>query len=123
MLYLQGKFMKVTELAARGDYPPSHLEMKVFVVPTGTGVIGSESARGRGFDPRPPLPGKPANQPFRSVAGPAWGGTYMDGSALRRRYVAALRRTGLRVLRFHDLRHTFGTLAIRGAESIVELQA
>ncbi len=47
----------------------------------------------------------------------------MDGSALRRRYVAALRRTGLRVLRFHDLRHTFGTLAIRGAESIVELQA
>ena len=25
MLYLQGKFMKVTELAARGDYPPSHL--------------------------------------------------------------------------------------------------
>jgi hypothetical protein len=25
MLYLQGKFMKATELAARGDYPPSHL--------------------------------------------------------------------------------------------------
>ncbi len=25
-------------------------------------------------------------------------------------------------IRFHDLRHTFGTLAVRGAESIVELQ-
>jgi hypothetical protein len=25
MLYLQGKFMKATELAARGDYPPSYL--------------------------------------------------------------------------------------------------
>ena len=54
---------------------------------------------------------------------PSVGGTYMDGSALRRRYVAAQRRAGLRLLRFHDLRHTFGTLAIRGAESIVELQA
>jgi integrase len=49
-------------------------------------------------------------------------GLYQDGSALRRRYVAAQERAGLRPIRFHDLRHTFGTLAIRGAESIVELQ-
>jgi integrase len=26
------------------------------------------------------------------------------------------------LIRFHDLRHTFGTLAARGAESLVELQ-
>jgi integrase len=32
-------------------------------------------------------------------------GFYLDGSALRRRYAAALRRAGLRPLRFHDLRH------------------
>jgi integrase len=50
-------------------------------------------------------------------------GSYLDGSALRRRFVAAQDRAGLRRIRFHDLRHTFGTLAVRGAESIVELQA
>jgi integrase len=49
-------------------------------------------------------------------------GSYLDGSALRRRFVAAQDRAGLRRIRFHDLRHTFGTLAVRGAESIVELQ-
>jgi len=32
-------------------------------------------------------------------------GGYLDGSALRRRYKAALDRAGLRSLRFHDLRH------------------
>ena len=49
-------------------------------------------------------------------------GQYLDGSALRRRFMAASARAGLRPIRFHDLRHTFGTLAVRGAESIVELQ-
>ncbi len=49
-------------------------------------------------------------------------GQYLDGSALRRRFMSACARAGLRPIRFHDLRHTFGTLAVRGAESIVELQ-
>jgi integrase len=44
-----------------------------------------------------------------------WGG-YVDGSALRRRYDAALKRAGLRRLRFHDLRHTFGTRMIGKAD-------
>jgi integrase len=43
-------------------------------------------------------------------------GGYLDGSALRRRYGAALTRTGLRALRFHDLRHTFGTRMIAKAD-------
>jgi integrase len=43
-------------------------------------------------------------------------GTYLDASALRRRYVAALDRAGLRRLRFHDLRHTFGTRMIAKAD-------
>ena len=43
-------------------------------------------------------------------------GEYLDGSALRRRYVEALKRAGLRPLRFHDLRHTFGTRMIAKAD-------
>jgi len=43
-------------------------------------------------------------------------GTYLDGSALRRRYRAALSAAGLRPLRFHDLRHTFGTRMIAKAD-------
>jgi len=43
-------------------------------------------------------------------------GSYLDASALRRRYVAALKRAGLRQLRFHDLRHTFGTRMIAKAD-------
>jgi integrase len=33
-------------------------------------------------------------------------GSYLDGSALLRRYKQALQRAALRSLRFHDLRHT-----------------
>ncbi len=43
-------------------------------------------------------------------------GGYVDGSALRRRYKVALERAGLRPLRFHDLRHTFGTRMIAKAD-------
>jgi len=43
-------------------------------------------------------------------------GLVLDGSALRRRYLQALRAAGLRQLRFHDLRHTFGTAMIAKAD-------
>ncbi len=43
-------------------------------------------------------------------------GGYLDGSALRRRYKLALEGAGLRSLRFHDLRHTFGTRMIAKAD-------
>jgi integrase len=49
-------------------------------------------------------------------------GSYLDASALRRRYVNTQKAAGLRPLRFHDLRHTFGSLAINRA-SIVQVQA
>ena len=49
-------------------------------------------------------------------------GGFLDGSALRRRYAAALKRAGLRELRFHDLRHVFGSLAIKRAD-IVQVQS
>jgi hypothetical protein len=40
-------------------------------------------------------------------------GRYLDGSALRRRYRAAQTAAKVRPIRFHDLRHTFGSLAVR----------
>jgi len=43
-------------------------------------------------------------------------GGHLDSAALRRRYKAALARAGLRPLRFHDLRHTFGTRMIAEAD-------
>jgi integrase len=43
-------------------------------------------------------------------------GSHLDGSALRRRYKVALVAAGLRQLRFHDLRHTFGTRMIAKAD-------
>jgi integrase len=49
-------------------------------------------------------------------------GDWLDGSALRRRFVTACERAELRVLRFHDLRHTFGSNAINRA-NLVQVQA
>jgi integrase len=49
-------------------------------------------------------------------------GSWLNDDRLRRRYEATLKRAGLRRLRFHDLRHTFGSLAITRAD-IVEVQA
>jgi integrase len=44
-------------------------------------------------------------------------GGHLSPSKLRSRYKRALDAAGLRQLRFHDLRHTFGTHAIRTADS------
>jgi integrase len=63
--------------------------------------------------------GQPA---AKDLVFPGEGGGYMDPSALRRRYVKAVAAAGLPPLRFHDLRHTFGSLAINYA-SIVQVQA
>jgi integrase len=49
-------------------------------------------------------------------------GEPLDGSAVRRRYVDAVKRAKLRPLRFHDLRHTFGTIAANAVLSGRELQ-
>jgi integrase len=43
-------------------------------------------------------------------------GPPLDGDALSSRYRDALARAGLRPLRFHDLRHTFGTRMIAKAD-------
>jgi integrase len=40
-------------------------------------------------------------------------GQHLDGDQLRKRYRVALQEAGLPRIRFHDLRHTFGTLAVQ----------
>jgi len=54
---------------------------------------------------------------------PGIAGNFLDGTALYRRYKAALKRADLRDLRFHDLRHTFGTQVIGNPRvSILQLK-
>ena len=48
-------------------------------------------------------------------------GGFLDASAMRRRYYVACDVAGLERLRFHDLRHTFGSLAINKG-SLVQVQ-
>jgi len=43
-------------------------------------------------------------------------GGHLDGDALSKRYGRTLVRAGVRPLRFHDLRHTFGTRMIGKAD-------
>ncbi len=62
-------------------------------------------------------------QPHDLVLVGAVPGCKLDGSALRKRFVAARKRAGLPVLRFHDLRHTFGSLAVDGGASLVQVQS
>jgi integrase len=50
-------------------------------------------------------------------------GRALDGSALRRRFKKARDATGLRPLRFHDLRHTYGSLLAAGGVDLVTIQA
>lgn len=40
-------------------------------------------------------------------------GEHIEDSALRRRFYSALKAAGLKHIRFHDLRHSFGTLAVQ----------
>jgi integrase len=49
-------------------------------------------------------------------------GRPLDGSALRRRYKKARDAAGLRPLRWHDLRHTFGSLLVASGVDLVSIK-
>ena len=50
-------------------------------------------------------------------------GRTLDGSSLRRRFNRARDSVGLRPLRFHDLRHTYGSLLAAAGIDLVSIQA
>jgi len=50
-------------------------------------------------------------------------GRHIDGSALRRRFKAARDAAGLHPLRWHDLRHSFGSQLVAGGLDLVTVQA
>jgi integrase len=50
-------------------------------------------------------------------------GRRLDGSALRRRFERARDAAGLRPLRFHDLRHTYGSLLIAGGVDLASVKS
>jgi integrase len=52
-----------------------------------------------------------------------WLGQRIDDSALRKRYRRAQKASGLRPLRFHDLRHTYGSLLAAGGVDVVAIQS
>jgi len=50
-------------------------------------------------------------------------GRALDGSALRRRYKAARDAAGMQELRFHDLRHTYGSNLAAAGVDLVTIQS
>lgn len=50
-------------------------------------------------------------------------GRRLDGSAVRRRVDRARDRAGLRPLRFHDLRHTYGSLLVAGGIDLASVKS
>jgi integrase len=74
------------------------------------GALRADGAGGGG-GARPAVPAR-ALDARRDLVFPGAAGAHVDASALVKRYKRALAAAGLRPLRFHDLRHTFGTTMI-----------
>jgi integrase len=108
------------------DFPRRHI--RVTASYTGRALSTPKSGRARSVPMAPQVAEALArlNQRGHHTADddlvfPGIAGEYLDASALYRRYKTALKRAGLRDLRFHDLRHTFGTQVI-GNPSVSILQ-
>lgn len=80
--------------------------------------------RGAGDEPRSRLVGHPHLDRFRDreLIFCNWRGRPLDGGALTRRFKAARDGAGLRPLRFHDLRHTYGSLLAQGGVDVLSIK-
>ena len=108
------------------DFPGQHV--RVTASYTNGALTSPKSGRVRSVPMAPPVAEALARLSQREhwthdddLVFPGLTGSYLDASALLRRYKRALAVAGLRPLRFHDLRHTFGTTMIRKAD-IVRVQ-
>lgn len=108
------------------DFPRSHI--RVTASYTEGGLSTPKSGKARSV-PMAPVVAETLARLAQEDGGedglvfPGIHGTYLDASALYRRYKTALGRAGLRDLRFHDLRHTFGTQVIGNPQvSILQLK-
>jgi integrase len=107
------------------DFPRSHI--RVTASYTEGGLSTPKSGKARSVPMAPVVAETLAKLAESSsddgLVFPGSHGAYLDASALYRRYKAALVRAGLRDLRFHDLRHTFGTQVIGNPQvSILQLK-
>jgi integrase len=106
------------------DFPGEHV--RVTASCTTRALTSPKSGRVRSVPLAPAAAGALARLSQREhrtgdLVFPGISGTYLAASALRKRYKRALAAAGLRPLRFHDLRHTFGTTMI-GKADIVRVQ-
>jgi integrase len=93
----------------------------VVTATTSLGITRTATGRSPGRRAGPTAGSPPARHPGRPVFASRFGG-HLDASALRRRFVDATGRAGLRTLPFHSLRHFFGSMAVNKA-SLVQVQA
>ena len=108
------------------DFPGHHI--RVTASYTNGALTSPKSGKVRAVPMAPPVAealAQLSQRPFwtgdDALVFPGATGGYLDASALLRRYKRALKAAGLRPLRFHDLRHPFGTTMIRKAD-IVRVQ-
>jgi integrase len=109
-----GQRIRVRQAYVRGEFKAPKSRRGVRAVPLAIRVAGEleRHSRKSSF----------ADDDDLVFANPATG-VPLDRSKVRKRFVAACRRAGVREVRFHDLRHTFGThIAASGKTSMRTLQ-
>jgi integrase len=109
-----GQRIRVRQAYVRGEFKPPKSRRGVRAVPLAVRVAGELERHSQQ---------SPFTEDDDLVFANPLTGSPLDRSKVRKRFVAACRRAGVRPVRFHDLRHTFGThVAASGKTSMRTLQ-